>query len=68
MAYLNPLSVKRTAIRTKQLGNERGGGGGGGGKERRVEGDLLRICMGITGHKNGSLLKKCVKGTEHSSH
>jgi len=28
MAYLNPLSVKRTAIRTKQLGNERGGGGG----------------------------------------
>lgn len=42
--------------------------GGGGGKGRRVEVDLLRIYMGITGFKIGSPLKECVQGAEHSSH
>lgn len=56
MAYLNPLSVYKENY---ELNETTGmwGGCGSVGKERRVEGDLLRICMGITGHKTDNLLK-----------
>jgi hypothetical protein len=57
MAYLNPLSVYKENYEL----NETTGKRGGGGKERRVEGDLLRIRMGVTGgHKIGNPWRKCV--------